>query len=161
MAIIKNFKNPIERKLFLDMLGINLPIFCRTLDGGMLISPNFITGSSRSVFNLGFKKNIYEVFGCDLKFWGLPVSSIVGDGVRFPLNPSFLENMFKRHFALKLQVNEGQFSNSDRQILHGSMSSATAFYHGDLRKRIKKFWIRVAIVVINILIFLSSNSVYI
>ncbi|MBN3295322.1 ZDH15 Palmitoyltransferase, partial [Amia calva] len=48
-------------------------------------SPVFQTGPDRNGFNVGFRKNLQQVFGEDKKYWFIPVSSSLGDGHFFPM----------------------------------------------------------------------------
>ena len=40
----------------------------------------FTSGPKKNVFNLGFLKNIQQVFGDNKKFWLIPIGSSPGDG---------------------------------------------------------------------------------
>ncbi|XP_057616398.1 palmitoyltransferase ZDHHC15 [Chionomys nivalis] len=48
-------------------------------------TPVFTSGPEKNGFNLGFIKNIQQVFGDNKKFWLIPVGSSPGDGHSFPM----------------------------------------------------------------------------
>uniref|UniRef100_A0A8C4QY86 Palmitoyltransferase n=1 Tax=Eptatretus burgeri TaxID=7764 RepID=A0A8C4QY86_EPTBU len=47
-------------------------------------APIFRNGPDKNGFNLGFKKNVQQVFGDQWKYWFLPVFSSLSDGCSFP-----------------------------------------------------------------------------
>uniref|UniRef100_UPI00358E3C4B palmitoyltransferase ZDHHC20-A-like isoform X2 n=1 Tax=Myxine glutinosa TaxID=7769 RepID=UPI00358E3C4B len=47
-------------------------------------APIFRNGPDKNGFNLGFKKNVQQVFGDQWKYWFLPVFSSLNDGCSFP-----------------------------------------------------------------------------
>ncbi|XP_074179336.1 palmitoyltransferase ZDHHC15 isoform X1 [Rhinolophus sinicus] len=48
-------------------------------------TPVFTSGPEKNGFNLGFIKNIQQVFGDKKKFWLIPIGSSPGDGHSFPM----------------------------------------------------------------------------
>ncbi|GAB1303050.1 Palmitoyltransferase ZDHHC15 [Apodemus speciosus] len=48
-------------------------------------TPVFTSGPEKNGFNLGFIKNIQQVFGDNKKFWLIPIGSSPGDGHSFPM----------------------------------------------------------------------------
>ncbi|XP_009697657.1 PREDICTED: palmitoyltransferase ZDHHC15-like, partial [Cariama cristata] len=48
-------------------------------------APVFQNGPDKNGFNLGFVKNLQQVFGEEKKLWLLPVASSQGDGHFFPM----------------------------------------------------------------------------
>ncbi|KAM6151222.1 palmitoyltransferase ZDHHC15 isoform 1-T1 [Rhynchocyon petersi] len=48
-------------------------------------TPVFTTGPQKNGFNLGFIRNIQQVFGNNKKFWLIPIGSSPGDGHSFPM----------------------------------------------------------------------------
>ncbi|XP_045146171.1 palmitoyltransferase ZDHHC15 isoform X2 [Echinops telfairi] len=48
-------------------------------------TPVFTSGLEKNGFNLGFIKNIQQVFGNNKKFWLIPIGSSLGDGHFFPM----------------------------------------------------------------------------
>ncbi|KAI5933705.1 palmitoyltransferase ZDHHC15 isoform X1 [Manis javanica] len=48
-------------------------------------TPVFTSGPVKNGFNLGFIKNIQQVFGDNKKFWLIPIGSSPGDGHSFPI----------------------------------------------------------------------------
>ncbi|KAM9669440.1 palmitoyltransferase ZDHHC15 isoform 2-T2 [Dama dama] len=48
-------------------------------------TPVFMSGPEKNGFNLGFIKNIQQVFGDNKKFWLIPIGSSPGDGHSFPM----------------------------------------------------------------------------
>uniref|UniRef100_A0A8I4A4H2 Palmitoyltransferase n=1 Tax=Callithrix jacchus TaxID=9483 RepID=A0A8I4A4H2_CALJA len=48
-------------------------------------TPVFTSGPEKNGFNLGFIKNIKQVFGDKKKFWLIPIGSSPGDGHSFPM----------------------------------------------------------------------------
>ncbi|XP_060542781.1 palmitoyltransferase ZDHHC2 isoform X1 [Pantherophis guttatus] len=47
-------------------------------------APVFRHGTDKNGFNLGFSKNLREVFGDEKKYWLLPIFTSLGDGCSFP-----------------------------------------------------------------------------
>lgn len=47
--------------------------------------PIFRMGPDKSGYNIGRKRNFFQVFGDDPRLWAFPVFSSLGDGVKFPL----------------------------------------------------------------------------
>ncbi|XP_013908529.1 PREDICTED: palmitoyltransferase ZDHHC2 isoform X1 [Thamnophis sirtalis] len=47
-------------------------------------APVFRHGTDKNAFNLGFSKNLREVFGDEKKYWLLPIFTSLGDGCSFP-----------------------------------------------------------------------------
>ncbi|XP_023672208.1 palmitoyltransferase ZDHHC15B [Paramormyrops kingsleyae] len=48
-------------------------------------APIFQTGPDKNGFNLGFRRNLIQVFGDERKLWFLPVFTSLGDGHFFPM----------------------------------------------------------------------------
>lgn len=48
-------------------------------------APIFEFGSDKHAYDIGYCKNLEEVFGDDLKLWLLPINNSKGDGIIFPV----------------------------------------------------------------------------
>ncbi|NWZ93934.1 ZDH15 Palmitoyltransferase, partial [Nesospiza acunhae] len=59
---------------------LKLPLFAEAFS-----APVFQNGPDKNGFNLGFVKNLQQVFGEEKKLWLLPIASSQGDGHFFPM----------------------------------------------------------------------------
>uniref|UniRef100_A0A096NB37 Zinc finger DHHC-type palmitoyltransferase 15 n=2 Tax=Cercopithecinae TaxID=9528 RepID=A0A096NB37_PAPAN len=81
----ENEERPEVQKQMLVDMAKKLPVYTRTGSGEAFCTPVFTSGPEKNGFNLGFIKNIQQVFGDKKKFWLIPIGSSPGDGHSFPM----------------------------------------------------------------------------
>ncbi|KAJ7415721.1 hypothetical protein BTVI_37539 [Pitangus sulphuratus] len=84
----ENEERPEVQRQILAEIARKLPVYTRTGNGEAFSAPVFQNGPDKNGFNLGFVKNLQQVFGEEKKLWLLPIASSQGDGHFFPMRAS-------------------------------------------------------------------------
>ncbi|XP_041076704.1 palmitoyltransferase ZDHHC15B-like [Polyodon spathula] len=84
--------------------------------------PTFHNGPDKNGFNLGFSKNLQQVFGEDRKYWFIPTFTSLGDGHFFPMR--FLSESRNPLLASEEQCEDGG-SDEENYILRRGDPSVT------------------------------------